>query len=398
MPIMVLTVKHGVNISAAIILLTSIIVLLIHFPVSMRLSNKEKVLIVAMLCLPLIILSDVMIRGFRWRYFDYYARFIVVLPIYFALRQAKVTIKPFVMGILIGAVAVGLLAVYQCYYIDESNVHGFVIKISFGNISLLLGMMSLASWFLIDSVYYKKIFFISCLLAFFLGLTASILSGSRGGWVALPFFIVLFFWHFPMQKLYKLVSVLLLVSILVGTYYANDNVKLRVDLVSKEFNHYFSTENIGNSKELQVSSVGLRLEVWRAAWLMFTENPLVGVGSGEFNNALQEKIEAGEVANIFIFDHAHSVPIHLLAITGIVGFIGYCVLYVGLLYYFYRSFMSSSNNELQYLSFLGLMLVGASLVFGLTNYSFGHQVNVVFFAVMVVGIAGMISALENQQA
>ena len=81
MPMMALTIKHGVNISAAIILLTSIIVLLIHFPVSLRLSNKEKVLIVAMLCLPLIILSDVMFRGFRWRYFDYYARFIIVFPI-----------------------------------------------------------------------------------------------------------------------------------------------------------------------------------------------------------------------------------------------------------------------------------------------------------------------------
>jgi O-antigen ligase len=394
MPMMALTIKHGVNISAAIILLTSIIVLLIHFPVSLRLSNKEKVLIVAMLCLPLIILSDVMFRGFRWRYFDYYARFIIVFPIYFALRQATVSIKPFVIGILIGAVGVGLLAIYQQYYIGAENVHGFVIKISFGNISLLLGMMSLASLFLIKQYQYKKVFFISCLFAFFMGLIASALSGSRGGWVALPLLIALFMAFFPTRKLNKLVSILLLLGLMVATYHTNTNVTVRVNSVFQEMNSYFLTDIRDNTEALQVSSIGLRLEVWRAAWLIFKEHPIIGVGSGEFNAALQEKVATGEVANIFIFDHAHSEPLHLLTILGLIGFIGYGILYAGLLYYFYCSLLES-NNERQYLSFLGLLVVGGSLIFGLTNYSFGHQVNVVFLAVMTVCLAGMISSLER---
>lgn len=396
MPILTLTVKHGVNIAAAIILLTSIIVLLIHFPVNMRLSKQEKVLFAAMICLPLVILFDVMLRDFRWRYFDYYARFIIVIPIFFALRQAKVSINPFVVGILIGSVGVGLLAIYQLLYLDAFNVHGFVIKISFGNISLLLGTMSLASLFLIQQSHYKKIFFISCLLAFFMGLMASVLSGSRGGWIALPFFITLFLFFFPAQKLYKLVSIVLLVCLMATTYHINTNVKSRVNLVAQEINSYFLTDIRNDSEALQISSVGLRLEVWRAAWLIFTEHPVIGVGSGEFNTALQEKVATGEVVSIFIFDHAHSEPIHLLAITGIIGFIGYGILYAGLLYYFYCSLLESNHNERQYLSFLGLLLVGASFIFGLTNYSFGHQVNVVFLAVMTACLAGMISSLGEK--
>ncbi len=391
---MVLTVQHGVNIAAAIILLSSLIVLLIHWPLSLRLNFKEKVLFAAMLCLPLIIALDVSVRDFRFRYFDFYARFILALPIYFACRQAVVSVKPFVTGLLIGSIGAGLLAIYQWHYVDASNVHGYVIKISFGNISLLLGMMSLASLFLIRQYRYQKLFFISCLLAFAMGLVASALSGSRGGWVALPFFIILFTLYFPTQKRTKLAGIFLLTSFMAMTYHSSAHVKSRVNLVSQEMRHYFATDMQHHTQVLQTSSIGLRMEVWKAAWLIFQEHPFIGVGSGNFNTALQEKIAAGEVADIYIFDHAHNEPLHLMAILGLLGVFGYAVLYGGLLYYFYQALISP-HIEAQYLGFLGVMLVGANLIFGLSNYSFGHQVNVVFLAVMTMGIAGMISCFEQ---
>jgi O-antigen ligase len=60
-------------------------------------------------------------------------------------------------------------------------------KINFGNISLLLGMMSLAGLFLIKETRFKKSFAIISILAFILGVTGSVLSGARGGWLAIPF-------------------------------------------------------------------------------------------------------------------------------------------------------------------------------------------------------------------
>ena len=58
--------------------------------------------------------------------------------------------------------------------------------------------------------------------------------------------------------------------------------------------------------------------------------------------------------------------------------------------------MARHTNNTTYLSFLGLLTVGAYFIFGLTNYSFGHHVMVLFFAIMIVIIAGMISSIENK--
>ncbi|NYT46539.1 MAG: hypothetical protein H0A75_01380 [Candidatus Methanofishera endochildressiae] len=76
--------------------------------------------------------------------------------------------------------------------------------------------------------------------------------------------------------------------------------------------------------------------------------------------------------------------------------LAYLILYAGSAYYFYRSINSSTLNTEKYLSFLGMMLVGAYFIFGLTNYSFGHHLMVLFFAVMMVIFAGMIASLENK--
>ena len=40
------------------------------------------------------------------------------------------------------------------------------------------------------------------------------------------------------------------------------------------------------------------------------------------------------------------------------------------------------------------MTVGAYIIFGLTNYTFGHHVMILFFAVMVAVFAGVISSIE----
>ena len=62
MPVLVLTVHHGAGISAIIILLLSLWVLSIKYPVNISLSNKEKVLIFSLVLFPIIIIFDVILR------------------------------------------------------------------------------------------------------------------------------------------------------------------------------------------------------------------------------------------------------------------------------------------------------------------------------------------------
>ncbi|MBE0469425.1 MAG: O-antigen ligase family protein [Methyloprofundus sp.] len=395
MPALVLTIHHGDNIAAISLFILSLIHLIQHRPINFSLNNKEKILILSLALLPIIIALDVLLRDLRLKYLDYYLRFILVIPIYFALRQTKVNLKPFINGILIGALGAGVFAIYQTMFIDVHNVHGYLMKINFGNLGLLLGVMSITGLFLLPEVSYKKTLILLCLLSFGFGLTASILSGTRGGWIAMPFFVSLFIVYFPASKKRKLISIGALAIILIITYASNAYFKSRTDAAYSNAGTYLYS---AGSKAVNTSE-GIRFELWKAAWLIFTEQPIFGVGSGQFNDILKEKIDAGEIPKIPVLNHAHNEPLQILATTGIIGFLSYIFLYAGSAYYFYCSLTPDSIYKIRYLSLLGLILVGGFLIFGLTNYSFGHQVMVLFFAVMVASIAGMIRNIElNENA
>lgn len=394
MPALVLTVRHGDNIAAITLFILSLIQLVQHRPINFSLKTKEKILILSLILLPIVIAFDVLLRDLRVRYLDYYLRFILVIPIYFALRQAKVSLKPFFIGILLGAIGAGLFAIYQAMFIDTLNVHGYILKINFGNLGLLLGVMSMFGLFLLLNGGYKKTLILLCLVAFGFGLTASILSGTRGGWIALPLFISLFLFYFPAKKWQKTLSFAVLAIILIITYSYNAYFKSRTDSAYHNVSTYLYSDGLKSAN----SSEGIRFELWKAAWIIFTEHPIVGIGSGQFNDALKEKIEAGEIPKIQIFDHAHNEPLQILVATGIIGFLSYIFLYAGVSYYFYSSLSIGSTYKIRYLSTLGLILVCGFLIFGLTNYFFGHQVMVLFFSVMVVSIAGMISNIEREES
>ncbi len=397
MPALVLTVHHGVNIAAIPILVLSLLVLQFSSEVKIGLSKREKVLIFSMLLLPLVMALDVIFRDLSLRYVDYYLRFVFVLPIFFALRNIKINLRPLVIGILIGSIGAGFLALYQYHFLHHHNLKeysslGYMIKINFGNISLLLGMMSLAGLLLIQEIRFKKTFIVITLLAFILGSTGSILSGSRGGWLALPFFMTLFFMYFPGQRSIKILSVIGLIVGILLIYYSNDHVKSRIDLAYKNTATYFSTDQLKAAK----TSVGTRLELWKAGWLVIAEHPLLGVGSGRFKQALKDKIETGEIKKIKLYSHVHNEALQIFVSTGIVGFLAYIILYAGSAYYFYSSRSDHYTNRARYLSLQGIMMVGAYFIFGLTNYSFGHHVMVIFLAVMMVIFAGIMSSTIHE--
>ncbi len=394
MPAFILTVRHGGNIAALIILLLSLILLISRYPLALKLSNHETLFILSLLLLPIVIAGDVILRDLRFRYLDYYLRFILVIPIYFAFREIKVDLKPLFFGIVTGAIGAGLFALYQKFYLHEYDAQGHVFKINFGNLSLLLGMMSLAGLFLIEDMRYKKMAYFLTFMAFILGLTGSVFSGVRGGWIAIPFFIGLFLMYFPVKRNYKMISVLMMVLVMVITYYSSEYVQSRVDDTYINTTAYFAAEG-PDSSEVAQTSTGTRLEMWKAGWAMVNEHPLLGIGSGEFRRAIKKKMRSGEIETIPLHDHVHNEALQILIMTGIVGLIAYITLYATTAWFFYTSLGRSNSNSQTYLSFLGIMIVGGYFIFGLTNYSFGHHVMVLFFTVMIALLAGMISNIER---
>ncbi len=393
MPLCVLTVPHGSAISALIMLLLSIWVLSVH-PVCIHLNRKEKVLIFSLILFPAIIILDVLLRELRIRYIDHYLRFILVIPVYFALRVSKPDLRYFVIGILFGAIGAGLFALYQSYYLHEIRVNGYLNAVSFGNISLLLAVMSLASLFLVKDIPFKKIGMTLCLLAFFMGMIGSVLAGSRGGWLVIPIFIILFLIDTPITNRDKLIGLVLSALIVISAYYTSAYVELRVNTGYTNIKNYLTATELVEQSRAAQTSVGARLEMWKAAWMIFKEHPLFGVGSGNYSGELVFKMNAGKIERMPAYTHAHNEALHILAITGIVGFLAYMIFYMGIAYYFLSIWLVSKQTQERYLSFIGVLLVIGFFIFGLTSYSFGHHVMVLFFSIMIVSLAGMIGRIR----
>lgn len=69
----------------------------------------------------------------------------------------------------------------------------------------------------------------------------------------------------------------------------------------------------------------IRINLWRANWEIFKDNPWFGLGWGQNTKALPEYFaKLGITDERFIMiTHAHNQPLHMLAGTGILGFAGF---------------------------------------------------------------------------
>jgi O-antigen ligase len=78
----------------------------------------------------------------------------------------------------------------------------------------------------------------------------------------------------------------------------------------------------------QNRGIDMRLRVWREAWRLFTEHPIVGTGVGTFDEVAY-RIPAMEATPDFYQAgwHAHNVPLHILSESGVLGLLAYALLW-----------------------------------------------------------------------
>ena len=127
-------------------------------------------------------------------------------------------------------------------------------------------------------------------------------------------------------------------------------------------------------------SVGQRLELWRAAWSMFLEQPVFGGGMGRsFNRFLREGVAAGEFhPATAVQTMPHNVVLDVLALRGLVGLIGVIALW-GALAQVFLTAARQPEMEARALGTAGLALLLGYAVFGLTDSVVDYGPPLVFF-------------------
>ena len=142
----------------------------------------------------------------------------------------------------------------------------------------------------------------------FFTFTGVLLSESRGVWVALIAACGMTLAVYDPKK--TLVFMVSITGLLLLVFSFSPGLKSRASSIITSL--YTEDEK---------GSMGGRIELWKASWLMFKRSPLLGAGVGEFQDALADLVREKKVNKPLAVGHAHNIFMHALATRGIIGFI-----------------------------------------------------------------------------
>ncbi|WP_234254720.1 O-antigen ligase family protein [Billgrantia aerodenitrificans] len=270
------------------------------------------------------------------------------------------------LAVSCGALGAGSIALYERLVLDKARASNDMNAIPFGNLSLLLGGLSLlgALWCVRSGSVRRPALLALTLLAAMAGMLSSLLSGTRGGWIAAPLLLLLAYRAardvLPSRPLHLAVAALMILLV-AAAWAPQTGVRDRVALAHSNLMQYAVGEERG-------SSVGLRLEMWRAGGLMFLEKPVLGWGEGQVQHQRDALVaEAGLHPGISRYDQLHSDIIDTAARRGLVGLGVLLAFYMVPLSLFWRRLVDGGSPGVRVLAAAGMMVPVAFIDFGLTQ-------------------------------
>jgi len=304
----------------------------------------------------------------------------------------------FFWGLAIGSVGGGLTGLWQVHVQDLPRATGYTNAIQWGNIALLMAAMLAVQagvhWRQLRT-WHKAV----VVVAVALGLQASVMSGSRGGWVglllALPPVLVCVL-RYRRELLWKLGAGFALALVLAGV--TNDDMLAeRMQLVESEVSQYFAHSQTH-------SSLGIRLEQYRLAGQLISEKPVFGWGMLGYVDEMHRRVDAGQYSPaIREYNFIHNEFIDLWVKLGVLGVLLQAALYASVLALFWpsaRRLQRFAGQPERWRHVLALRMSGAILPlmyfsFGLTQHFFVHNSGIVFYVFCVVILWSALRAQEN---
>jgi O-antigen ligase len=115
----------------------------------------------------------------------------------------------------------------------------------------------------------------------------------------------------------------------------------------------------------EYSSIGARLQLWRASIHLFEAHPLIGVGKGRLEPSLREMASKGEVPAYIVNQRAHSEFFSTISELGAAGVVCLALIYFGPLVYFMR-YRKSPQRDVSTAAYCGIAVSGSVIIFGLS--------------------------------
>ncbi|PYE16576.1 O-antigen ligase [Paraburkholderia silvatlantica] len=319
------------------------------------------------------------------RTWDSPSRFLLAIPIFLALRRAPPRIFVWAdLSFTLGALSSLVLALFMPRNWGDGRIgSAFLNPIHFGDLALALGILSAIAlnWWRKDSVLWRALK-IAGLLG---GLAASLLSGARGGWAAIPLVALLVVWELGRSKpLHWKVLMPVVVALLLGLVYGlSGTVRDRVNSVSSDLTQY--------TQGHRDTSVGIRLQLYEAAAMLVAEHPVLGLGGDGFREKMASMAKQGALtptAAAFGEGEVHNELLAYMANYGTVGGLALLGIYI-VPAVFFAARLKSASRTTRRTALMGLSFALMFFVFGLTVETFDLKSTVSFYATMLAVLAAI---------
>jgi len=341
----------------------------------LKMSRWEKYFIFSFIFYFVLIAMNVWWFNSDLKNLDTLSRLILVLPIFFYIRKSNINFNWFIWSVVIAAFAISINQ--MMFHFSGNGLYSF--QTGSGNVIINRN----------KSFVFNLIFTMAATLS----IVASLLAGGRGVWISavLSMVVIMFVNPFNWSKKARVLPVLGIASILFVAYLTPQiGVKVGID---SAVTNVISWEESGKS----TTSSGARLEMWKASYEIIKENPMIGVGKGNYKEYVQVLVGQGKVDEFVArFNHPHNEYIANFLELGIVGLLALILVFLSPISYFLNTIKHHAfDQQERMLAVAGLILVLHYSFYSLTAGVFAHQSTTLFYSIFLVIIIGLSTALNK---
>lgn len=363
-PTVTITVRGGMNGAFLLLLLLAVSVWLVR-PDGMAAVVWRRELTFYTLAMfglsAAIFISQTYFQNYAAHPHDAASRYWLAVPIFLLLQRLRPRVFAVLQFAFPLAAIIGLLMSKNLgeSYGNRSGI-GLMDLIHYGDLELMMGMLSLLSidWFGRDVSLLRLL----KVLGFIAGVYASIVSGTRGGWLALPVFVAIigYFWSSRFSLKMAVSTVLAAVLSIAVIYLGSTTFQQRVNELANDIAVF--------DQGKRDTSTGVRWQLYKAAVEVFSHHPIFGVGPEGFAREMGPMLEAGKITPLAAElgrGEVHNDILSKAAGMGIFGLAAILAIYFVPFGMFWHA-TKSEFGQIRRAGILGLTFVGGCFVFGLS--------------------------------
>lgn len=329
------------------------------------LVKEEEMLIWILFSFFVVFMVTAVINGWTERqtkYLNVEIRYLLAIPLYLMMRQLPHAGVWILRGCLIGGVILGIQSFYDIEILNWQRATGIYSPNLIGPYAVLVSF-----WLIVALGIEKNLLLPRYLVpvSVFCAIYAVIMSGSRGAYLA--FVVLLLIWFTLEANRRKVILVSVIAVLLIATVYSlYPKMSDRVNSALNEIDHVVHMDNNAGNQSA-IDGIAARVEMWKASWMLIKENPVFGIGRGNYEYIMPIYIAEGRVSKSLEphgLGHPHNAYLEFLVSKGIPGFLVSMCLVIYPLYLFIKIRRLSPQW-----SMLGIIHISGFMLFSLSDAS-----------------------------